>query len=180
MPCLPRCFTLREFRSDRFMKTTRRRQELVPSARRLVHSLRDIGYDLASAVADLVDNSIAAGATVVRADTQFAGANSWIRISHNGTGMTEKRLTEAMRFGTRRDYSHEELCKFCLGLKSASLSQCRRFTVATRTTLKTPIRVAQWDIDHVEATDRWEVLRPGVRGVRAEAVVPLRRRRGTV
>lgn len=157
-----------------------RRTELIPSAKRLVHSLRDIGYDLATAVADLVDNSIAAGATVVRVDTQFAGANSWIRITDNGTGMTEKRLTEAMRFGTRRDYGHEELGKFGLGLKSASLSQCRRFTVATRTTLKTPIRVAQWDIDHVETTDRWEVLRPGLRRVSAEAVAPLRRRRGTV
>src|SRR5437773_245526 len=98
-----------------------RRTELIPSARRLVHSLRDIGYDLASAVADLVDNSIAAGATVVRVDTHFAGANSWIRISDNGTGMTEKRLTEAMRFGTRREYGQEQLVKFGLGLKSASL-----------------------------------------------------------
>ncbi len=160
--------------------STPRRTELIPSARRLVHSLRDIGYDLASAVADLVDNSIAAGANVVRVDTHFAGANSWIRIADNGVGMTEKRLTEAMRFGTRRDYGHEQLGKFGLGLKSASLSQCRRFTVATRTSLKTPIRVAQWDVDHVEATDRWEVLRPGLRRVSVEAMTPLRRRRGTV
>ena len=70
-------------------RTSPRRTELIPSAKRLVHSLRDIGYDLASAVADLVDNSIAAGATAVRVDTQFAGSNSWIRITDNGTGMTE-------------------------------------------------------------------------------------------
>ena len=42
--------------------------ELIPSARRLMESLRDIGYDLPSAVADLVDNSIDADAEDVRID----------------------------------------------------------------------------------------------------------------
>src|SRR5215472_7661585 len=111
---------------------SRRRQELVPSAKRLISSLRDIGYDLPSAVADLIDNSIAAGATVVHVDTEFSGAKSWIRIADNGSGMTERQLTEAMRFGTRREYSRRDLGKFGLGLKSASLSQCRCLTVATR------------------------------------------------
>ena len=40
--------------------------EVIPSARRLIQSLRDMGYDFAAAVADLVDNSIAAGATFRR------------------------------------------------------------------------------------------------------------------
>lgn len=39
--------------------------ELIPSARRLIGSLRDMGYEFAPAVADLVDNSIEAGATQI-------------------------------------------------------------------------------------------------------------------
>jgi hypothetical protein len=39
--------------------------EVIPSARRLITSLRDMGYDFAAAVADLVDNSVEAGASLV-------------------------------------------------------------------------------------------------------------------
>jgi len=162
------------------MRAKSSRQELVPSAKRLVGSLRDIGYDLSSAVADLIDNSIAAGATSVHVDMQFSGEDSWIRVADNGSGMSETRLIEAMRFGTRREYKPNDLGKFGLGLKSASLSQCKRITVATRTAVSGPIRIAQWDLDHVQTTDRWEIRRPGVRGVRPEVVTPLRERRGTV
>jgi hypothetical protein len=157
----------------------RSRTELVPSARRLIGSLRDIGYDLPVAVADLVDNSIAADATMVRIDMRFAGQQSWIRISDNGVGMQEGMLLEALRFGTRRSYGERDLGKFGLGLKAASLSQCRRLTVASRSRATGPIRLARWDLDHIEATDRWEIIRLGARDC-AEAASPLRDGQGTV
>jgi histidine kinase/DNA gyrase B/HSP90-like ATPase len=153
--------------------------EVLPSARRLIGSLRDIGYDLPVAVADLVDNSIAAGSTTLRLDMYFEGADSWIRLSDDGSGMTEGALMEALRFGSRRRYSTSDLGKFGLGLKVASLSQCRLLTVASRSTLRGRPRIARWDLNHIETTDRWEVIRPPARECPL-AVLPLRTTTGTV
>jgi Histidine kinase-, DNA gyrase B-, and HSP90-like ATPase len=144
----------------------RRTSEVIPSARRLIGSLRDVGYELATAVADLIDNSVAAEAESVWVDLHFDGEDSWLRVADDGWGMTEGELHEAMRFGTRRAYSPEELGKFGLGLKAASLSQCRVLTVATRTTPRGRVRLARWDLDHIEQTDRWEILRPTPRQCR--------------
>jgi hypothetical protein len=136
-----------------------RRVELIPSAKRLIHSLREIGYDLPTAVADLVDNSIAAKARVVRIDLKFAGDLSYFCIADDGRGMDAAVLREAMRFGTNRRYSPTELGKFGLGLKAASLSQCRRLTVGSRQASNSSrSTVCRWDLDHVERTNRWEVL----------------------
>jgi len=155
------------------------RTEVVPSARRLIGSLRDIGYDLPVAVADLVDNSIAAEATVVRIDMRFAGKDSSIRISDNGIGMSERMLVEALRFGTRRSYGLHDLGKFGLGLKVASLSQCRRVTVASRSSSSGRIQLARWDLDHIEMTDRWEIIRPGSKDC-SDVTAPIHLGRGTV
>src|SRR5437899_2575141 len=107
-------------------------ERIVPSASRTVASLRDIGYDTPHAVADLVDNSLAAGATRVDVDLAFDGSESWVRVSDNGTGMDAAALLEAMRYGSERDYERDDLGKFGFGLKTASTSQCRRLTVASR------------------------------------------------
>ena len=61
--------------------------ELIPSAKRLIKSLRDMGYDFSQAVADVVDNSIEARATMVAIDIEFDGDDSWVRIADNGKGM---------------------------------------------------------------------------------------------
>ena len=107
--------------------------ELIPSAKRLIKSLRDIGYNFSTAVADLVDNSIEAGATRIDISVEFEGDNSFVRISDNGKGMTADELKEAMRYGSERAYNEEDLGKFGLGLKTASMSQCQCFYVASRT-----------------------------------------------
>ena len=107
--------------------------EVAPSAARLTGSLRDIGYDFMTAVADLADNSIAAGASRINVFTQFVPHDSYVLISDDGSGMSERELVEALRFGTRRDYEKNELGRFGLGLKTGSFSQCRRLTVVTRT-----------------------------------------------
>lgn len=135
--------------------------EVIPSARRLIHSLRDVGYDFVHAVADLVDNSIAAKASNIAIEMRFEedAGDSWFRIADNGTGMSGNTITEAMRFGTERDYDSDELGKFGLGLKTASLSQCSRFTVASRIDRDSRrIEVRQWDLDHVDKTNRWEII----------------------
>ena len=157
------------------------RVTLLPSARRLMDSLREIGYDLPSAVADIIDNSITANARTIHIQFAFDGADSWILIADDGAGMTGSTLEEAMRYGTERTYDETELGRFGLGLKTASLSQCRRLTVASRRGHeRRRIEIRQWDLDHVLRSNRWEVLRLDCRDAPSELVTPLVRGPGTV
>ncbi|MEM0136724.1 MAG: ATP-binding protein, partial [Thermoplasmatales archaeon] len=109
-------------------------------------------------VADLVDNSIEAGATVIRIRMEFNGDHSWLQIADNGKGMTKDELNEAMRFGTERNYGPNELGKFGLGMKTASISQCRRLTVASRDANSDSIVIRQLNLDRIEETNRWEII----------------------
>ena len=134
-------------------------KELIPSAKRLIGSLRDLGYEFAAAVADVIDNSITANATEVYIDVEFDGDHSKVRISDNGSGMTREQLAEAMRYGSENIYENDNLGKFGLGMKTASLSQCRKLTVASRTN-GNDIAAFCWDLEHVEKTNRWELTIP--------------------
>ncbi len=136
--------------------------EVAPSAARLTESLRDVGYDFQTAVADLVDNSIAAGASRVDIDIEFAGTGSWVSIADDGRGMTANDLLEALRFGTRRTYRRGELGRYGLGLKTAPLSQCRRITVVTRkSTTNRVVTRRTLDLDLVRQTDSWLLVDDG-------------------
>jgi hypothetical protein len=145
-----------------------------------MHSLRDLGYDLAAAVADLIDNSLDAGATVVDIDLDSEWRGSYLRVADNGRGMTERELEEAMRYGSARQYVSDDLGHFGLGLKTASLSQCRRLTVASRTTRKGRVRIRRWDLDRVAETDAWALERPRLLDCRPQLTEPLRDGVGTV
>src|SRR3989304_4743538 len=163
------------------MQSKRSGQEVIPSARRLIQSLRDMGYDFVAAVADRVDNSIEAGATIVSIDIEFDGDDSWLRIADNGRGMTAAQLKEAMRYGSDREYEEGELGKFGLGLKTASLSQCQRLSVASRTTSKTSDIIAFcWDLAHIEKANRWEILPLQRNGLGPSIREALKNKTGTV
>lgn len=155
-------------------------REMIPSARRLMESLRDIGYDLPAAIADLVDNSIDANAENIRVDIGHDLGGGWIRIVDDGHGMTERQLEEAMRYGSSRAYGAHDLGQFGLGLKTASLSQCRRLTVATKSTPRGPVRIRRWDLDHVARTDSWQLERITPRDGPTVLTDPLTGSTGTV
>lgn len=157
-----------------------RERLVIPSARRLMHSLRDLGYDLPSALADLIDNSLDAGATRIDVELDAEWRGSYLRVADNGAGMTEGVLDEAMRYGSARNYAHDDLGHFGLGLKTASLSQCRRLTVASRTTSAGRIRIRRWDLDRVAESDAWVLERPRILDCRAQLTDPLRAGVGTV
>jgi hypothetical protein len=134
---------------------------VTPSAARLTDSLRDIGYDFSSAIADLVDNSITAGASQIDVLIEFDGAESVVFIADNGEGMTTKGLIEAMRFGSRRSYGRGDLGRYGLGLKTASLSQGRALTVVTRRASdRRRIHARQLDLDLVLELDDWIICEP--------------------
>lgn len=132
---------------------------VLPSAGRLMGSLRDIGYDLPSALADLVDNSIDANARRMSIDLGSDGANSWIRAADDGIGMSAAELDEAMRYGSQAEYAARALGHFGLGLKTASLSQCRRLTVASRRGPRGRVAIRRWDLDEVQDRDSWDLQR---------------------
>lgn len=141
--------------------------EVVPSARRLTDSLRDIGYEPVTAVADLIDNSVSAGAQNISVELVSDGGDSCIRISDDGGGMNRSTAVEALRFGTRRGYSEADLGRFGLGLKTASLSMGRRLTVVSRRARVNDRRITvRLDLDEVEQLDQWvvRVMAPGSLG----------------
>lgn len=155
--------------------------KVLPSASRLVYSLRDLGYDFPQAVADVIDNSVAAGATLVSIDLRFDGRESWLRISDNGFGMDGNAVTEAMRYGAKQSYEEDALGKFGLGLKTASLSQCRQLSVASRNSHgRARIEVRELDLDHVLESDRWEIFELDPKRCDERLIAPLNSGSGTV
>lgn len=138
--------------------TRLRTADATPHAASLIQSLRDIGYSCETALADILDNSITAGATRIEILTDLTTADPAIGILDDGSGMTLDELIEAMRPGSRNpldDRAEDDLGRFGLGLKSASFSQCKRLTVVSR---KEGVLVgATWDLDAVARTNRWEI-----------------------
>jgi hypothetical protein len=134
---------------------------ITPSAARLTESLRDIGYDFPAAVADIVDNSIMAGAGRVDVLIEFDGPDSLVSVADDGCGMTANGLLEAMRYGSRRNYARGDLGRYGLGLKTASLSQCRSVTVVSRTSPASSGAARMLDLDLIAEWDEWLVVDPG-------------------
>lgn len=133
---------------------------VTPSAARLTESLRDIGYDFSSAVADLIDNSVSAGAEKIRVHMEFDGENSRVLICDDGQGMSVNGAIEALRFGSRRDYELGDLGRYGLGLKTASLSQGRSVTVVSRSTRMKEPQLQRLDLDVIAEHDDWIVMVP--------------------
>ena len=138
-----------------------RRADATPHAAALIEGLRDIGYSLETAISDIIDNSVTAGARNVRIVTETLSDNPHIAIVDDGTGMSEDELVAAMRPGSRNPLAtrdEPDLGRFGLGLKSASFSQCRRLTVVSRKAGKTSAAV--WDLDDVAERNEWSVQLP--------------------
>ena len=105
-----------------------------PKAGAMVEALRGLGYNTATALADIIDNSIAAGADRVELDFIWDGDASRIEIRDNGRGMSLDDLDKAMRLGELNPLNSRaanDLGRFGMGLKTASFSQCRSLTVAS-------------------------------------------------
>ena len=133
---------------------------LPPSAGRVINSLRDAGYDFNTAVADIVDNSIAAHATIVFVSAVMSNRTGQIdvTIADNGCGMTPDGVLNAMKYGSDEREDFHSLGKFGLGLKTASTSQCRRVSLVSRCNKgEQPFKLVL-DIDHAQETNRWEYL----------------------
>lgn len=118
----------------------------------MLESLRGLGYSTGAALADIVDNSISAGASEVRIDFVWDGPKSRITVHDDGRGMDDAELESAMRLGDKNPLdarSAHDLGRFGMGLKTASFSQCRRLTVAT--VKDGAMSCLRWDLDELAA-----------------------------
>ncbi|MBS0580638.1 MAG: ATP-binding protein [Proteobacteria bacterium] len=132
--------------------------DVPPDPERISESLRDTGYEFNTAVADIIDNSISAKATVI--DVRMAmdfGGQVFVSVADNGIGMDREELVNAMRYGSRRRADPASLGKFGLGLKTASTAFCRRLSVTSRNSADSLLLRATWDLDHIKKTDKWEL-----------------------
>lgn len=132
--------------------------DLPPYAPVLMESTRALGYSLEAAVADLLDNSISAGATEIKIEF-WPLDDPYLIIIDNGKGMLPNEITKAMQYGSQSPLDERDvndMGRFGLGLKTASLSQCRSLTVVS---LKDGIYSArQWDLDVIKNSQKWTLL----------------------
>jgi hypothetical protein len=126
-----------------------------PEATSIMEASRSFGnYDLPSALADLIDNSITANCDTIEITCKWNDGNPSIRIKDDGDGMSEWELIQAMKPASKsplNDRDPNDMGRFGLGLKTASFSQARSLTVLTR---KKDIVGAKWDLDDI---NDWEM-----------------------
>lgn len=132
-----------------------------PNASAMIETLRGLGYSTGAALADIIDNSISAGAKNVSLKFIWSGTDSAILVVDDGVGMNDAELESAMRLGdknptSKRDVS--DLGRFGIGLKSASFSQCRRLTVGSKK--DGLLSCLRWDLDYLanNADGGWHLL----------------------
>ncbi|MHA4844539.1 ATP-binding protein [Flavitalea antarctica] len=131
-----------------------------PEASSMIETFRAIGYSIQAAIADIVDNSISADAKNIWVDFDWKGADTWISIKDDGTGMNNEDLIQALRPGSRNpkdERSKKDLGRFGLGLKTASFSQCRVLSVISKTGGEREI-CWTWDLDYVNQERKWELI----------------------
>ncbi|HAO07418.1 MAG TPA: ATP-binding protein [Chryseobacterium sp.] len=131
-----------------------------PNPKSTINSYRSFGYNLSTAIADIIDNSISANANEIRLEYKWNGQDSFISVSDNGTGMNKDELVLAMIPGSKdpeEERSEKDLGRFGMGLKTASFSQCKRLTCITKRENYATIKRC-WDIDYINAENEWQLL----------------------
>lgn len=130
-----------------------------PTADVLMTSMRSMGYTFESAIADVIDNSVSAKCHRIDIKFPIDPQDSFVAICDDGEGMDENELFDAMKYGSqikRNMRAVDDLGRFGLGLKSASLSQCRKLTVMSKKNNK--VSALRWDLDHVLNAGDWSVI----------------------
>lgn len=133
----------------------------IPEASSMIETFRAIGYSIEAAVADIIDNSISAGAKNIWINFDWQGSDTWLSIKDDGCGMNNDELIQAMRPGSKNplaDRNSKDLGRFGLGLKTASFSQARQLTVLSKKQGYSNVYWT-WDLDYVNQTGNWDLIK---------------------
>ncbi len=133
---------------------------IIPNPKSIINSYRSFGYNLSTAIADIVDNSISANAREICIKYKWDGQASYITIKDNGIGMNAAELVIAMTPGSKdpeENRPEKDLGRFGMGLKTASFSQCKRLTCITKRDKYHTIKRC-WDIDYINKEEKWQLL----------------------
>lgn len=123
-------------RMSDFIKTTGNTYDATPSYK-LLQTMGYGAYELKTAVADIIDNSITAEAKNISVNFHWEEQieNCYVEIRDDGFGMTSKELERAMRFsdkGIDDERTKADLGKYGLGMKTASFYACHCLTVISK------------------------------------------------
>jgi hypothetical protein len=136
-------------------------ESAMPEASSMIETFRAIGYNIETAVADIIDNSISANAKNIWVNFDWKGSNTWLSFKDDGCGMNNLELIQAMKPGSKNPLqkrSSKDLGRFGLGLKTASFSQARKLTVISK---KDDYKAVYWtwDLDFVKKTGKWDLIK---------------------
>lgn len=133
----------------------------IPEASSMIETFRAIGYNIETAIADIIDNSISANAKNIWINFEWKGTKTWLSIKDDGIGMNDAELIQAMRPGSKnplQERNQKDLGRFGLGLKTASFSQARRLTVLSKKVGYNSV-FWTWDLDFVNQTGNWDLIK---------------------
>ncbi len=131
-----------------------------PNPEYLIKSIAEQGYSLETSLADLMDNSISANASRIEVLIDFESEPFRLFLSDNGDGMTEEELSLNMRFPScspEQSRTPIDLGRFGLGMKTASFSQTRKFTVLSRKKGSSQYSGRTWDVDFLKENG-WKII----------------------
>lgn len=133
----------------------------IPEASSMIETFRAIGYNIETAIADIIDNSISANSKNIWINFEWKGSKTWLSIKDDGIGMNDAELIQALRPGSKnplQERNQKDLGRFGLGLKTASFSQARKLTVISK---KADYKSVfwTWDLDFVNKTGNWDLIK---------------------
>ncbi len=135
-------------------------EDVTPNPEYLIKSIAEQGYSLESALADLMDNSISANADKIEILIKMDKEPFTLFLADNGRGMDEKTLKSSMHFPSKSPDSKRDtldLGRFGLGMKTASFSQTRKFTVISKEKKSSKYAGRTWDLNLLK-DNKWNLL----------------------
>jgi hypothetical protein len=136
-------------------------EESIPDPENLIKSIAEQGYSLETSLADLIDNSISANASEIEILIDTNSEPFILFIADNGNGMTEDKLKSNMQFPSSSPENirnTNDLGRFGLGLKTASFSQTRCFTVISRKKGESGYNARTWDVEYLKEKKKWNII----------------------
>lgn len=133
---------------------------------RFIQATRDSGYKgTSSAVAELVDNCLQAGATSISVSLSIDENQHEhpivLSVIDNGSGMDSRTLRTALRFGGSSRFNNRQgLGRYGMGLPNSSLSQAQRVTVHTWGVNRGQVLTSYLDLQEIASGELTEVPKP--------------------